>query len=89
MFVGRKFELSLVIAFQQSRAVWVIFLQVHVVYFRVIACVSTFFTDIHLMSSFLVREVERLVVHLLGVGFQGAALGERLVATVALVRTNT
>ena len=87
--VFAEFELPLVITFAECWAVWMFVFQVVVMLLWICCCAATFFTDIHLGSTFFVGKREFDIVDLTHVRFQGASLGECFIAVVTLVWTNT
>ena len=87
-FVVLELELSLIVAFHERRTVWMVVTEMDVVFFRILRHVTAILTDVHLGSSFLVREAQLDVVYFTGVRLQGTPLGERLVTHLAFIRSD-
>lgn len=84
-----EFELPLVVALLQGRAVGVAIPEVDVVNLRIPARVAAFLADVNLAASLLVGVRELYSVDLAAMGLQGATLSEGLVAQFALVRSHS
>ncbi len=67
----------------------VVLLEMQIVLLGVWSRVAALLTYVHLLPTFLVLELKRPAVHLLGVRLERAALCECLVAQVTLVWTHT
>ena len=86
---GLEFKLSFVVASLECGTVRVQCLEVRVVLFGVRGREAAVLAHVHLVASLLVRKVIVQTVHLARVRLERAALGERFVALVALVRAHT
>lgn len=84
-----ELEMPLVVELEESRAVGVVVLEVHVVALRLSRGVAALLAHVHLRAALLVGVAVLDAVHLEAMRLEGAALREGLLAQVTLVRTHT
>jgi len=81
--------MPLVIELQESRRIGVLFFEVDVVNLGFFRCVTTILANIYLRSSLLIFVAMSDPMHLEAVALQRAALCERFLTQVTLVRPNS
>lgn len=68
--------MAFVVELKQGRTVGMVLLQVNIMDFGFIRCVSTLLANVHLLSAFFVRVLMFGAVDLQRVGFERTTLGE-------------